>query len=1446
MRAGNITLTFAEGIRKDSGGTALSDGDLAGILKLAQDDESGTPIGFSASIDADKLVITIDPASDLPEGKVYVAISDGYFDTAGNRGLAAEATFTVDTSVPTVTIGGVPEAINAADAFTATFTFSEDVTGFDTDDVTVTGGSKGTFQGSGKSYTLAVTPRGTADVVVTVRANAATDGVNQGPAQAVAATARWDTTAPAAPTFDPASGAAVKDAGTDITITFAEALRKDANGTALENADLAAILTLKVDDDSGAAIGFAATIDDAKKVITLNPNADLAEGDVYVAISAEHWDAAGNQGALRSATFTVDTTAPAAPEFSPANAAIVSDASTNITITFAEALRKDANGTALENADLASILTLKATDDSGAPIDFAATIDQAKKVITLNPASDLDPGKVYVAISADHFDAAGNQGAQHTATFTVDTAAPTVTIGGVPEAINAVDAFTATFTFSEDVTGFATGDVTVAGGSKGTFRGSGKSYTLAVTPSGSEDVTVTVAQNAATDGANQGPPQAVAATARWDTTAPAAPTFSPENGAAVSNAATDITITFAEALRRDADGAAFTTEAHLKAILTLKTTNDTGTAIGFAATIDEAKKVITLNPNADLAEGDVYVAISAEHWDAAGNKGSQHTATFTVDTTAPAAPEFSPANAATVSDASTNITITFAEALRKDANGTALANADLAAILTLKVDDDSGAGIDFAATIDEAKKVITLNPASDLDPGKVYVAISADHFDAAGNQGAQHTATFTVDTAAPTVTIGGVPEAINAVDAFTATFTFSEDVTGFATGDVTVAGGSKGTFRGSGKSYTLVVTPSGSEDVTVTVAQNAATDGANQGPPQAVAATARWDTTAPAAPTFSPENGAAVSNAATDVTITFNEALRRDADGAAFTTEAHLKAILTLKTTNDTGTAIGFAATIDEAKKVITLDPNADLAEGDVYVAISAEHWDAAGNKGSQHTATFTVDTTAPAVTISGVPEAINAADAFTATFTFSEDVTGFATGDVTVAGGSKGTFRGSGKSYTLVVMPSGSEDVTVTVAQNAATGGANQGPPQAVAATARWDTTAPAAPTFRPENGAAVSNAGTDITITFNEALRKDANGTPLEDADLAAILTLKVGNDNTGTAIGFAATIDDAKKVITLNPNADLAEGDVYVAISAEHWDAAGNKGSQHTATFTVDTTAPAAPEFSPANAATVSDASTDITITFAEALRKDANGTPLANADLASHPDAEGGRQQRRRHRFRGHHRRGQEGHHPQPQRRPRRGRGLRRHQRRALGRRRQQGIPAQRHLHRRHHRPDGHDQRRAGGDQRDDRLHRDLHLLGGRDGLRDRRRDGDRRHEGDAPGQRQELLAGGDALRQRRRDGDGGAERGHRRRQPGPAPGGRGDGAVGHHGSGGAHFQTGPRRRGLQRRHRHHHHLRRGAPQGRQRHATRRRRPRRHPDARQEQRCRRRHRFRGHHR
>ncbi len=349
-----------------------------------------------------------------------------------------------------------------------------------------------------------------------------------------------DTTGPSVQTFDPADSTTTNDAGTNITLTFDEAIRKDNQNADFANADLAAILTLKVGSSSGDDIQYSATINSAKTNITINPSSNLADGDVYVAISDAYFDASGNQGTADEATFTVDTAPPTAPTFNPANGTTTNAAGTDITLTFGEAIKRGAGGEEFTTeTQLKAILTLKEDDSAGGDITYAASIDNDKQVITINPSSDLDGGAVYVAVSAGYYDAVGNQGSAAEATFTVDTAPPT------------------------------------------------------------------------------------------------APTFNPANGTTTNAAGTDITLTFGEAIKRGAGGEEFTTEAQLKAILTLKEDDSNGANITYAASIDSDKQVITINPSSDLDDGAVYVAVSAGYYDAAGNQGSAAEATFTVDTEAP-------------------------------------------------------------------------------------------------------------------------------------------------------------------------------------------------------------------------------------------------------------------------------------------------------------------------------------------------------------------------------------------------------------------------------------------------------------------------------------------------------------------------------------------------------------------------------------------------------------------------------------------------------------------------------------------------------------------------------------------------------------------------------------------------------------------------------------------
>jgi hypothetical protein len=82
------------------------------------------------------------------------------------------------------------------------------------------------------------------------------------------------------------------------------------------------------------------------------------------------------------------------------------------------------------------------------------------------------------------------------------------------------------------------------------------------------------------------------------------------------------------------------------------------------------------------------------------------------------------------------------------------------------------------------------------------------------------------DTTAPTCVISSTANYL-VPGAFTCTFTFSEDVTGFELGDITVANGTAGTFGTTSASvYTAVITPTATGTVTVDVAEGVCTDAA--------------------------------------------------------------------------------------------------------------------------------------------------------------------------------------------------------------------------------------------------------------------------------------------------------------------------------------------------------------------------------------------------------------------------------------------------------------------------------------------------------------------------------------------------------------------------------------------------------------------------------------------
>ena len=778
---GNIVLTFSEPVYADNTATAFTDSTVDDVITLTEDDADGDAIGFAVSVttsgaNANK-VVTINPTNDLEDGVVYVAVSNAFYDAQGNQGAATNATFTVDTVVPTISTA----AVNGT-ALTVVFSENMKTTPLPAATAFVLAVDAGTaptassISITGKTATVTLATAVLETQTVTLRyvkpgANplkdlAGNDLVTTPSNMPVSVTNNTDDTAPSV-TFSPANGARTNAKSADITLTFDEAVYKDASQGEFGASDLESLIELKVTNDNGNTIGFSASINDANTVVTINPSSDLSDGDVYVELGSGFYDADGNQGSTVNATFTVDTVVPT-----------ISTASVNgtaLTVVFSE----DVKTTPLP----AATAFVLAVDAGTAPTASSVSITGKTATVTLGTA-------------------------------VLET--QTVTLRYVKPGANPL----------KDL-------------------------------AGNELVTIPDTEAAR-----------VSVTNNTDDTAPTV-AFSPVNGARTKAKSADITLTFNEAVYKDANGAEFGA-SDLESLIELKVTDDNGNTIGFSASINDANTVVTVNPSADLADGDVYVEVGSGFYDEDGNQGSETSTTFTVDTVVPTrasltvdrtalvvtfnenldtsstpaassfsvnggqgptvssvslsgkaatltlatavsqgatvtlsftqpstnklkdvagneaagfsgvsvtnntdttAPSvtFSPANSARTNAKSSDLTLTFNEAVYKDANGAEFGASDLESLIELKVTDDNGNTIGFSASINDANTIVTVNPSSDLADGDVYVEVGSGFYDADGNQVSSTNATFTVDTVVPTISTA-------AVKGTALTVTFSEDV----------------------------------------------------------------------------------------------------------------------------------------------------------------------------------------------------------------------------------------------------------------------------------------------------------------------------------------------------------------------------------------------------------------------------------------------------------------------------------------------------------------------------------------------------------------------------------------------------------------------------------------------------------------------------------------------
>ena len=343
--------------------------------------------------------------------------------------------------------------------------------------------------------------------------------------------------------------------------------------------------------------------------------------------------------------------------------------------------------------------------------------------------------------------------------------------------------------------------------------------------------------------------------------------------------------------------------------------------------------------------------------------------------------------------------------------------------------------------------------------------------------------TIVGDGTAPTVTVeqaAGQSDPTND-SPINFTATFSEDVTGFSSGDVTLAGTANATtvvVTGGAATYTITVSGmTGDGTVITSIGAGVASDAAGNVNLASTSTdnTVTYDTTSPTvALTYSPDRAVSSADELT-ITATFNEAIAGTPTIAINTTGTDLSA------TNMTDSG-------DQTTWTFSDDVPA-TSDGTATVTISGAI-DAAGNTAdAASNNTFTIDNTGPTVALTYNPDrAVNSADELTITATFNEAIAGTPTIAINTTGtdlsATNMTDSGDQTTWTFSYDVPATSDGPATVTIAGATDAVGNSNDPASNNSFTIDNTGPTvAVTYDPDRTVSSADELT-ITATFNGAI--------------------------------------------------------------------------------------------------------------------------------------------------------------------------------------------------------------------------------------------------------------------------------------------------------------------------------------------------------------------------
>lgn len=359
---------------------------------------------------------------------------------------------------------------------------------------------------------------------------------------------------------------------------------------------------------------------------------------------------------------------------------------------------------------------------------------------------------------------------------------------------------------------------------------------------------------------------------------------------------------------------------------------------------------------------------------------------------------------------------------------------------------------------------------------------------------------------------------------------FSRSVTGLTLGDFTITGATGNSVSGSGDSWTLRATAaSGAGQISITLRANAVS-------PSNAAVTATFTRNAALSlgwtvPTT--EVGETFS-----VTLTSNHPLTSVA-----ISDFRLRQVNgTFITLNSSNTTLTNVSGTNNWRLQITIT---DAVDADFQMRLNANSVNFGGGSAPSanlNSSAFRIDTTTVSFTISVSDAAIYEDETFTATLQASETVTGFATGDVTVTGATKGAFDAvDGDTYTLeLTANAGAGDIVISIAENVVNED-NLAASETFSRLARPTATISVSPTTLTENDSAV------LTIQFSETVSNFAGGditvtgatkgtfTAVDGDTYRQAITVNAGSGTVSVSLAAG---------VTSPPNAAVSESFTYIA--------------------------------------------------------------------------------------------------------------------------------------------------------------------------------------------------------------------------------------------------------------------------------------------------------------